>query len=320
MRAAWVERVGDAPGIRKVPDPMRGDGEALIEVKAAAINPVDLSIAAGRYYAGAPEVPYVPGKEGVGVVKAGHLLPAGKAYWFETRGGLGGPGSFAELVSVEEDRTIEVPYGLDGPTAASIGIAGLTAWLALEYRASLGPGECVLVLGASGAVGRFAIQAAKLMGAGRVIAAARDQRGLARAAELGADATVNLALERDLPKALRDAAETDIDVVVDPLWGVPATEAMEAVGYRARFVNLGQSAAPEASLRSASVRGKLLDVMGFALAAVPHDVKASAYTLMAAHVAEGRLIADHETVPLSAVGDAWERQASFPHRKLILVP
>ena len=320
MRAAWVERVGDAPGIRKVPDPVRGEGEALFEVRAAALNPIDLSIAAGRYYGGQPTVPYVPGKEGVGVVKAGHLLPAGKAYWFETRAGMGAHGSFAELVSVDEDRTIEVPYGLDEATAASIGIAGLTAWLALEERARVGPGECVLVLGASGAVGRFAVQAAKLMGAGRVIAAGRDERGLARAAELGADATVNLARERDRVRALREAAQADIDVVIDPLWGVPVAEAIEAAGYRARIVNLGQSAAPESSLRSSSVRGKLIEILGFALAAMPHDVKASAYTLMAAHVAEGRLIADHETMPLSDVSEAWERQAGSPHRKLVLVP
>lgn len=317
MRAASIERLGEAPAIKKVPEPMRGDGEALLEVRAAAINPVDLAIGSGQYYGGSPDMPYIPGREGVGVVRAGHLLPPGRTYWFET-GGTGG--SMAELVTVDENRAIEVPYGLDEGTAASIGIAGLTAWLALEWRAELGPGECVLVLGASGAVGQIAVQAAKLIGAGRVVAAARDERGLSRAFELGADATVNLSTGHDLPRALQDAAETDIDVVLDPLWGEPAVAAIDAAGYRARVVQLGQSAGPEARLKSASVRGKLLDIRGFALAAVPQDVKASAYALMAAHATEGRLAVDFDTMPLNDVASAWERQAGHPHKKLVLVP
>ena len=317
MRAASIEKLGDAPSIRKVPEPSRDEGEALLEVRAAALNPIDLSIGAGRYYGGSPAVPYIPGREGVGVVKAGHLLPPGRTYWFET-GAKGG--SLAELVTVDEDRAIEVPYGLDEGTAASLGIAALTAWLALEWRAELGRGECVLVLGASGAVGQIAVQAAKLMGASRVVAAARDEHGLSRASDLGADATVNIATARDLPQALRNAAETDIDVVLDPLWGDPGSAAIDAAGYRARVVQLGQSANAESRIKSASVRGKLLSILGFALAAVPQDVKASAYALMAAHATEGRLAVDFDTLPLNDVAAAWERQMGHPHRKLLLVP
>lgn len=317
MRAASIERLGEPPGIRKVPEPIRGEGEALLEVHAAPINPIDISISNGGFYGGSPAVPYIPGREGVGVVKAGHLLPPGRTYWFET-GATGG--SMAELVTVDENRAIEVPYGLDEGTAAGIGIAGLTAWLALEWRAELERGECVLVMGATGAVGQIAVQAAKLMGASRVVAAARDERALSRVADLGADATVNLSTARDLPHALRDAAETDIDVVIDPLWGEPGSAAVDAAGYRARVVQLGQSAGPEARLKSASVRGKLLSIMGFALAAVPQDIKASAYALMAAHATEGRLAVDFDTMPLNDIGAAWERQIAYPHKKLVLVP
>ena len=153
-----------------------------------------------------------------------------------------------------------------------------------------------------------------------MVAAARDERGLSRAAELGADATVNLATERDLVRALQDAAETDIDVVLDPLWGDPAVAAIDAAGYRARIVQVGQSASPEATLKSGSVRGKLLDIRGFALAAIPQDVKASAYALMAAHSTEGRLAVDFDAVPLNDVASAWERQAAYPHKKIVLVP
>jgi NADPH2:quinone reductase len=317
MRAAVVDQIGEPPTLKKVPEPSRSNGEALLEVRAAPINPADVSIAAGHFYGGSPSVPYVPGREGVGVVKTGHLLPTGKAYWFET-GATGG--SMAEFVTVDENRAIEVPYGLDETVAGALGIAGLTAWLALEWRAELGPGECVVVLGASGAVGMIAVQAAKLMRAGRVIAAARDERGLSRALELGADATVNIATERDLAGALRKAAETDIDVVIDPLWGEPGSAAIDAAGYRARVVQLGESAGPEATVKSGSVRGKVLSILGFTLATVPQDAKASAFALMAAHATEGRLAVDVDTVPLNDVTAAWERQAGHPHKKLVLVP
>src|SRR5438067_12642241 len=93
MRAAVIERYGEAPVLREVPDPEPAEGLTLVEVRAAGLNPVDLRIASGRFYAGSPPVPYVPGSEGEGRVLAGGRLEPGSRVVFEARPGQG---SFAQ--------------------------------------------------------------------------------------------------------------------------------------------------------------------------------------------------------------------------------
>jgi NADPH2:quinone reductase len=323
VRAVTVEEIGRPPVVREVPEPVRREREALIEVTAAPLNPIDVSIAAGRFYSKATELPYIAGREGVGRVLEGDRITPGSRIYFPMPGGLGGPGSFCERAAASEARAIAVPEGVDDAVAACLGIAGLAAWLPLEWRARLREGETVLVLGASGSVGQIAVQAAKLLGAGTVVAAARDRDGLERARELGADATVRLDPGRDpeqLGERIRAAAGGGIDVTIDPLWGEPVVAAAHAAAPRGRIVHVGQSAGAETRLPSAPVRSKLLAILGHATAAAPPEVIAEAYRRMAGHAAEGRLRVEHELVPLERGPEAWERQAASPHRKLVLRP
>src|SRR5437016_13742012 len=102
MRAAVVREVGATPELAELPDPKRGDGEALVEVRAAALNPIDLAIASGRFYAGPPQVPYAPGREGVGVVRAAGTVEPGLRVRFERDTGYGANGSLAELIVMDE--------------------------------------------------------------------------------------------------------------------------------------------------------------------------------------------------------------------------
>ena len=83
MRAAVVREVGGIPEPGELPDPVPSNGEALVEVRAAALNPIDLAIASGRFYAGPPQVPYAPGREGVGVVRAAGTVEPGLRVRFE---------------------------------------------------------------------------------------------------------------------------------------------------------------------------------------------------------------------------------------------
>ena len=294
-----------------------------MEVTAAPLNPIDLSIGSGRYYQQASALPYVAGKEGVGRILEADATPAGTRVYFPMPGGLGGPGSFCERAAAAEEGLLEVPDGVDDPLAACFGVAGLAAWLPLEWRAELTEGETVLVLGASGAVGQIAVQAAALLGAGRVVAAARSEEGRERALELGADATVDLGgpgSPEELAETIRQAAGGGVDVTLDPLWGEPAVVAVHAAAQGGRIVHMGQSAGTESTLPSGQVRGKALSILGHANRAVPHDAVADAYRRMVRHAAAGELTVDHDVLPLERASEAWERQASFPRRKLVLRP
>lgn len=319
MRAAVINEIGQVPRVGDVEDPDRPAGQALIRVIAAAINPLDLAIASGRYYGGTPEVPYVPGTEGVGTVVEADSVAAGTRVRFEARSGNG---SLAERALATEDTLIELPGGTDDDLAAAIGVAGLAAWLALEWRGKLEDGETVLVLGASGAVGQIAVQAAKHLGAGRIIAAARNADGLRRARELGADATVELRGQSvaELSVQFREAAEGELDLVIDPLWGEPAVAALQALRTEGRLVNLGQSAGGDATIASASVRSGMRSILGHANRMTPPGVRRDAYLTLLDHARTGRLKVEIEVVPLDEVGGAWERQADSPHQKIVVRP
>ena len=117
---------------------------------------------------------------------------------------------------------LTVPDGVDDALAACLGVAGLAAWPLLEWRARLRPGERVLILGASGAAGQIAVQAAKLLGAGRVVAAARSEEGRSRALELGADAAVDLSGDgspEEKAHAVRGRGGRRRPGGARPLWG-----------------------------------------------------------------------------------------------------
>jgi NADPH2:quinone reductase len=306
VRAALIRAVGAAPEV--VDDHPEPQGELVVDVTAAPLNPVDLSIAAGRYYAGNPNTPYVPGVEGVGRTSDGRRL------WFETGAGYLGDGSMAQRAAVHPDRAVEVPDGVGDAAAGCLGVAGIAAWVPLAHRARVGRGETVLILGATGVVGQIGVQAAKLLGAGTVVAAGRNAE---RLATLDVDATVTLPASAD---ELREAAGGPIDVVLDPLWGEHAATATEAMNMNGRLVMLGQAAGQQATLDAGVVRGKTLQILGHANAATPPDVKHAAFRTMCEHAAGGRLNVDHEEIGLDRIAEAWERQASSPHVKLILVP
>jgi NADPH:quinone reductase len=320
VRGAVIDEIGQPPSIRDVEEPTRGAGEALIRVTAAAINPLDLAIASGRYYGGSPETPFVSGTEGVGMVIEADSVAAGTRVRFEARSGR--YGSLAERALAGEDTLIELPEGTDDALAAAVGVAGLAAWLALRSRGALRAGEKVLVLGASGAVGQMAVQSAKILGAARVIAAARSAEGLRRAQELGADAVVELGQDDvdALSERFRQAAGGDIDLVIDPLWGEPAVASLQALRTGGRLVNLGQSAGPEAVISSASVRSRMRSVLGHANQMVTPSVRRDAYLAILEHAVAGRLTVDFDVIPLDEVARAWERQAASPHRKIVVRP
>jgi NADPH2:quinone reductase len=179
------------------------------------------------------------------------------------------------------------------------------------------------VLGASGVVGQIAVQAAKLLGAGRVVAAARNEELLDHALELGADAKVNIDVEGVDAIRERLAAEAPdggYDVIVDPLWGKPATAALKTIAFGGRLVHLGNSAGTEAEFTGRDLRSKQASILGHVNFNPPPDVRANAFLKMAHRAAAGELRADVKEYALDDVAEAWEAQAGGPHHKLAIRP
>ena len=289
---------------------------ASIEVLAAPINPIDLAVSRGILATGHPDLPYVPGCEAVGRTDDGSIV-----WLFGGSLGRTSPGTMAERAQIGDAQAIDVPEGADPALAAALGIAGLAGWLPFAWRAPLRGGENVLVLGATGSVGIVAVQTAKLLGAGRVVAAGRSAAGLERARECGADATLRLDEVDDLVEAFKDAFGGEgPSYVFDPLWGEPVAAAVQAAAPRATVVNLGQSAGATAEVASAAVRFKSLSILGHTNFAVPVDELAEHYRRLVSHAVAGEIRLEVERVPLDSVADAWRRQAEGAGTKLVVVP
>jgi NADPH:quinone reductase len=310
MRAAVITELGKAPEISDRPDP---SGQAIYEVSAVALNPVDINVGAGRYFGGHPELPYVPGCEGVGRAPDGT-----RVYLFSDGLGLSRDGLLAERGAAPEGLGIPLPAEVSDEVAAACGIAGMAGWMSVAWRAPVRKDDRVLVLGATSTVGLVATQAAKLLGAERVVAVGRNPERLKRAAELGADVTVNLE-ENDLAAAFKEAAAGDGPThIVDTLWGPPAVAAIQAASPGYRVVQVGQSASPEATLASAAIRGMMGEIYGYTDFAVPASTFREQYLRLVGHAAAGEIVLDIETYPFERVAEAWERQATGAHAKLVV--
>ncbi len=310
MRAAVIHSLGGPPVVEERTEPT---GEAIYEMSAVALNPIDINIGAGRFFGGHPELPFVPGCEGVGRDPGGR-----RVYLFSGGFGLARDGLLAERVGAGAGLGVPVPDGVADDVAVACGIAGMAGWMPLAWRAPVRPDDSVLVLGATGTVGLVAVQAAKLLGAARVVAAGRNPERLRRARDLGADATVDLG-EADLVSAFRDAAGGDGPThIVDALWGPPAAAAIQAAARGWRLVQLGQSAGAEVSLPSAPIRGKMGEILGFTDYAIPDADFREHYQRLTRHAAAGEIVFDIETYPLERAAEAWTRQAAGANAKLVV--
>lgn len=323
--AAVLHTHGAPPEHRLWPIPRPGSGQALVRVTAAPISPLDLLCASGVSYFGAQPLPYVPGTQGVGVVVEGASLAPGRRVWFTCDAGMKpGDGSMAQFCVIEEAAALTLPDDVADDLVAALGLSSIAAWMALTWRGQLQSGEQVLVLGASGAVGQVAVQAARLLGAGRVIAASRSAEGRARALTRGADAAVDLASGDvdELSRRISAACDGPLHLVIDPVWGLPAEAAIRCLGFGGRLVNIGDSAGASARFTSATTRSRLAAILGYTNNAVAQQQKADALSQILRYAAQGRCVVERETTPLAQATEAWRRQAAgaTDGRKLILIP
>jgi NADPH:quinone reductase len=322
--ALVVHAPGQPPEVRRVPPP--DGGEVTVRVTAAPIVPLDLLCASGTSYFGVPATPYVPGVQGVGVVETGPAtLPRGTPVWFATAAGMApGDGSMRAAAAVPERDVVPLPADADPAHTAALGLSAVAAWMALTWRGGLVAGEQVLVLGAGGVVGQAAVQLARAAGARRVVGVARAGAGRLRAEQARPDALVVLRDAEDAPalaERITAACDGPLDLVVDPLFGVPAAAALRALRPHGRLVNLGSSAGETAPLDSATIRSRSLRILGYTNNELTPEQRRAALTRVVQEAADGRLAVDHERVPLRDAADGWARQvASRTHGRVVLVP
>jgi len=312
VRAAVLHTHGQPPSHADHPDPVPSDGYSVVRVTAAPVVPLDLLCASGTSYFGAPAVPYVPGVQGVGVVEQSEAVPPGTKVFFATSAGMApGDGSFAELSAVPDADLVVLDTPVPDAQIAALGLSSVAAWMSLTWRAQLTPGEQVLVLGGGGAVGQVAIGAARVLGAARVIAVCRSDAARDRALAAGADEVVAAGPDVDsLTAQLADATGSAVDVVIDPVFGVPATAASRVLAAHGRLVNLGGSSGDEATFSSAVLRSRTASVLGYTNNAIAADQRRDALTAVLRHAATGAIAVAHETVTLADITTAWLRQST----------
>ena len=296
-------------------------GEVLIEIKAASLNFPDLLIVQNQYQI-KPPLPFVPGAEYAGVVRAvgegvKHLQPG------QNVACLSGTGGFGTHTIAQAALCMPLPPGFALEDAAAFIMTYATSHHALIDRGQLQPGETVLVLGAAGGVGTAAIQIAKARGA-RVIAAASSDDKCALCQALGADATINYAREnlRDAIKAA--TAGKGPDVVYDPVGGDFAEPALRSIAWRGRYLVVGFASGPIPALplnlpllKGASIVG----VFWGEFAKREPQANATMMAELARWYGEGKVkpVLDR-TLPMSALREAFALMGSRAVKgKLVLV-
>lgn len=317
MKAAIIDRIGQPPRYGEFADPEPRNGYTEVEVLAAGLHPLVKALAAGEHYGSTGVLPCVPGIDGVG------RLPDGSRAYI----GFAPPpyGTLSERTLVPAGTGgVQLPDELDDATIAGFLNPAMGAWLPLTVRAELQPGENVLVLGATGVAGRLAVQFARRLDAGTVVAAGRDRASVAALLGLGTDRTIDLGESRE---SIEDAvAECGADVVIDFVWGAPAEATLAALGRRGldnaarrvRYVQVGESAGPELTLRAASLRSTGVEILGSGAGSVPVERIIAEMPGVLALATNGSVRTDVETVPLVEVEKAWQRETAG--RRLVFVP
>ena len=226
----------DSLVLEELPDLEAQPGQVVLDVKAAAVNFPDVLIVQGKYQV-KPELPFIPGNEVAGVVRAvgagvtSHKV-GDRVIAFVSQGG------FAQQLAVPASALMPMPPGMDFDTAAAITLTYGTSHHALVDRAALKAGETMLVLGAAGGVGLAAIEIGKALGA-RVIAAASSDDKLAVCRAHGADACINYSTQ-DLRQAIKSATGgKGPDVIYDPVGGTYSEAALRSIAWRGRHLVVG---------------------------------------------------------------------------------
>lgn len=302
MRAAVITERGAAPALAEFRDPEPRDGAVLIEMDTAGLGGWDVL---GAYRLGV-EFPCVIRGEGVG------RTADGRRVYFGERS-VQPFGAWAERTLVPVDEVWDVPDDVDDQTAISMGIAATGAIVPLE-QAKIQKGENVLILGATGTLGQVALQLARHLGAGHVVAAARSVQALQRLQSSGlADAIVPMGGSDDVA-ALKGASNGGFDVVLDGVCGAPLLAALKATRWGARIMTIGTGAGRQINLDMADLLFRTLATIGTGQR--PAADRRAIWERLLALDRERKFSIDYLDFSFDRAAEAWAAQVAGPHAKI----
>ena len=261
MRAMLVKQFGalEQMSLEDLPTPVPGQGEVLIDARAIGVNFPDLLVIEGTYQI-LPELPFSPGKEVAGVVRAvgpGVESPnVGERVTAQVE-----HGAYREQVLAEANNVAVLPESVGYEAGAAFGLGYLTVYFGLLRRARLEPGEWVLVTGASGGVGSAGVQLAKALGA-RVIAVGRTEDKRNFALEQGADHTIEFKPEGFKERVMELTDGHGADVILESVGGELFRACMRAIAWEGRLVIIGFAAGEIPTVKAGHVLVKNMDLIG----------------------------------------------------------
>jgi len=244
-----------------VPEPVPGPGQVLVRVESAGVNYADVMRRRNDPYPFPTVLPFTPGGEVAGTVAAlgdgGDGPPVGTPVFALV--GDDGSNGYAQYALANAPQVIPIPPGLGMDEASAVVVAGSSAMLLLTAAARLAPGESIVVQGAAGGVGGYAVQLAKLLGAGHVIGAASTPAKREAALALGADAVVDYT-RVDWPERVRElTGGRGADVVLETSGGEVAGQSLRCLAPFGRLVVQGAASGRPLTLDRQTVRGLFYD-------------------------------------------------------------
>lgn len=312
INAALVESFDEPPHFRSIPEPLAAAGQETVDVLAVGVHRATRAIAAGKHYAGADILPATAGVDAV-VRRADGSL----AFVMAPR-----TGTLAERIAIDPAYAIPVPAEADPAVLVATMNPALSSWVALRGRVPFAKGQSVLVIGATGNAGSMAVKVAKYLGAGRVIAAGRNQARLEELLSEGADETIALSDDPDTSATAYAKTAADIDVVIDYVWGPPTELAMHAI-LQARtdharlldWVHTGGMGGLDITLPSHALRSNALRVQGSGFGSTA--LEACALDELAAAITAGAMTVRPQVFPLAEVERAWAHQDAYGERTVV---
>jgi NADPH:quinone reductase-like Zn-dependent oxidoreductase len=318
MHAAVVTSFDEPPHYQEFEVPTPDEDQVLVDVLAVGLHPRVRSGAAGRHYTSTGQLPLIPGVDGVG------RMADGTRVYFVADDELLGP--MAERAVVDTRRMVQLPDDADAVLLAAAMNPAMSSWVALRRRVPIEQGQAVLVLGATGNAGTMAVQVAKRLGAGRVVGAGRDEERLEATLSVGADEIVRLTEDTEATEKALAAAASEVDIVIDYLWGNPAERAIMALltarSDRSRELNwiqIGAVAGPTLELPSVALRSANLRVQGVGQGAVsPRGYRAELPSLIG-EIGSGAFKVSPRAVGLRDIESIWT-EPDVSGERIVIVP